>query len=291
MWTVGELLAWTQGRFTDIGIGSPRLDAELLLADAMGCDRMQLYVRHDQVVPKETKDAFRALVKRRLQREPVAYIQGKKGFHALDLELAVDRRVLVPRPETEHLVDWLLEELRPPPAPSMFVLDVGTGSGAIALAVKRAREEVEVTGSDISEDALTVAAANGQSSGLSVSWVRSDLLGDVQHPEGGWTAIAANLPYIPSADFEGLQPEVTEHEPRGALDGGTDGLDFVRRLVEQAAAPGVLAPAGALYLEIGAGQASATADLLRQAGFEDVQARRDYADIERVVRGFAPRRG
>lgn len=289
MWTVAELLAWTQSRFADIGIASARLDAELLLADAIGCDRMQLYVRHDQVVERGSKDAFRGLVKRRLQREPVAYIQGKKGFHALDLELSVDRRVLVPRPETEHLVDWLLEELRPPPAPPMHVLDVGTGSGAIALAVKRARAEVEVTGVDVSGDALSVAADNARRAQLDAVWVQSDLLNAVSSPAEGWTAVAANLPYIPSRDFDELEPEVTVHEPRLALDGGDDGLDFVRRLVEQVRQPGVLARSGALYLEIGLGQAAETSELLRQAGFEDVQTRRDYSDVERVVRGFAPR--
>lgn len=286
MWTVAELLTWTQERFAKEGIATPRLDAEHLLADAMQCSRMNLYVRHQEVVPAETKAKFRELVRRRLEREPVAYIEGKKGFHALDLELHVDPRVLIPRPETEHLVDWVLEELRPPPAPPMHVLDVGTGSGAIALALARARPDVDVTACDVSAAALEVATSNRDVVGLPVTLVRSDLLEAVRPPEGGWTAIVANLPYIPTADYESLQPEITKHEPRVALDGGPDGLDTVRRLVAQASGSGVLAPHGSLYLEIGIGQAEAVAKLLAAAGFQDVQTRADYAGIPRIVRGF-----
>ena len=286
MWTIGELLAWTQERFDRLGIATSRLDAEHLLADALQCSRMSLYMRHDEVVDPEAKARFRERVRRRLEREPVAYIEGKKGFHALDLELAVDRRVLIPRPETEHLVDWILEELRPPPAPPMSALDVGTGSGAIALALAHARPDLRVVACDISDEALQVAAQNRDALGLQLELVRSDLLESVPIPEGGWTAIAANLPYVATADYERLQPEITQYEPRLALDGGPDGLDVVRRLVAQATAPGVLAPRGGLYLEIGAGQAEATADLLRAAGLQDVQTRADYSGIPRIVRGL-----
>ena len=146
-WTVAELLSWTRDKFDSAGIESARLDAEHLLARALGCARVDLYVRHDMVVDAQERASFRDLVKRRLTREPVAYIEGTRGFHALDLELAVDRRVLVPRPETELLVDWVLEEL--PASPGVVtpqearrprtILDLGTGSGAIALSLKHAR--------------------------------------------------------------------------------------------------------------------------------------------------------
>ena len=285
-WTVAELLAWTQRRFAQAGLASPRVDAEHLLAHALGCSRMQLYVDHDRVVEPACKSTFREHVKRRLAYEPVAYIEGRKGFHALGLELEVDRRVLVPRPETEHLVDWVLEELRPPPAPPMAVLDVGTGSGAIALAIKHARDDVSVTAVDVSEDALAIARRNADALGLDVHLQRSDLCGAIEPPPGGWTAIVANLPYVSTAACAELPRDVAEHEPRLALDGGADGLDLVRRLITEAAAPGVLCRGGALYLEIGYDQADRTMELMQRAGYAEVQARSDYAGIPRIVRGF-----
>lgn len=286
MWTVAELLDWTQRRFAQAGLESPRVDAEHLLACALGCSRMQLYVEHDRVVDAERKATFRGYVRRRLAHEPVAYIEGKRGFHALGLELYVDPRVLVPRPETEHLVDWLLEELRAPPAPPMAVLDVGTGSGAIALAIKHARPDVTVVGVDLSDDALVVARENAETLDLDVQLCDSDLLRDIEPPAGGWAAIVANLPYVSIDDYARLPRDVLEFEPRAALEGGPDGLDVVRRLVRDAAAPGVLCTAGALYLEVGHDQAEAVAELMRQAGYAEVDARADYGGIPRIVRGF-----
>jgi len=286
MWTVRELMQWTQERFTKAGIDGARTDVEYLLAAAMGCDRMSLYVRHDEVVSSEAKDVFRGWVKRRLAREPVAYLLGRKGFHALDLELEVDGRVLVPRPDTEHLVDWLLEELSVDDADGASILDVGTGSGAVALAIAKARPGAKVTACDISEDALALASKNAASAALEVAFHRSDLMADVPVPERGWAAIAANLPYIPSAELDALQPEVARWEPRLALDGGADGLDLIRRLVAQARQS--LAPGAGLYLELGHDQSAAVQALLQEAGFERVAARKDYGQIERVVRGFRP---
>lgn len=288
MWTVAELLQWTQTRFGEVGIDSPRTDAEHLLAEALDCNRVSLYVRHDEVVPSEAKAAFRASVKRRLSREPVAYVLGRRGFHALDLELAVDRRVLVPRPDTEHLVDWVLEELRPPPAPIATILDVGTGSGAIALALKKARDDTAMTATDVSEDALVVAAANVSAVGVDVELVCADLFEGLETPPGGWDVIVSNPPYIPSADLDELQPEVRDHEPRGALDGGDDGLDVVRRIVAQA--PSVLRGGGRLYLEVGIGQHESVRGLMEAAGFEAVATRADFGGVQRVVRGCAPKR-
>ena len=286
-WTVRELLDWTRERFTAMELPEPRVDAEHLLAHALGCSRVELYLQHDRLLDEDERAGFRALIRRRLAREPVAYIEGARGFHALDLALAVDRRVLVPRPETEHLVDWLLENLRPAPAPIMQALDVGTGSGAIALAVLKARHELEVTAVDSSAEALEVAAANAERLGLSerLTLAHSDLMAAVEDPPGGWTAIAANLPYIPSAEIDGLAPEVRTFEPRAALDGGPDGLVLVRRLIAEVRQRGALARGGWLYLEIGVGQAETTARELSAAGLIEVATRRDYAGIERVVAG------
>lgn len=285
MWTVRELMQWTQERFAKIGIEGARTDVEHLLAAAMGCDRMSLYVRHDDVVPTDVKATYRDLVKRRLAREPVAYLLGRKGFHALDLELKVDRRVLVPRPDTEHLVDWLLEEV-PAETEGAAVLDVGTGSGAVALAIAKARPTFAVTACDVSDDALALAAENAASAALDITFTRSNLLADVPTPPGGWTAIAANLPYIPTAELDALQPEVARWEPRLALDGGEDGLDLIRVLIGQATE--ALKPGAGLYLELGHDQSAAVQARMREAGFTDVAARKDYGQIERVVRGFRP---
>jgi len=278
-WTIGALLRWTQTRFASVGIPDARLDAEHLLAFALGCSRMTLYVDHDRPVDDAQRARFRELVRRRLAREPVAYIEGKRGFHALGLELAVDRRVLVPRPETEHLVDWLLEDMARHEGGR--VLDVGTGSGAIALAVAHRRPDLEVVASDVSADALDVARANAERLALPVTFVRSDLLSELT---GEWTAIAANLPYIRTDVLATLAPEVVAHEPRLALDGGADGLDVIRRLVEQATRPGVLADDGAIYLEVGFDQAAVVVELLRAHGL-DADTRSDHARIPRVVRG------
>jgi release factor glutamine methyltransferase len=290
-WTVRELLAWTAERFAALGIEDARVDAERLLARALGCSRIQLYVQHDRLLDEEERAGFRELVRRRLAREPVAYIEGSKGFHALDLELVVDRRVLIPRPETEHLVDWLLESLRPPPAPLMNVLDVGTGSGAIALAIAKARHEVHVTALDASADALEVARHNTQRLGLGerVTLLRSNLLDALELPPSGFDAIAANLPYIPSADLRGLAPEVRDWEPSAALDGGPDGLAVIRRLITDVCERRALAAGGRLLLEVGIGQAEAVEALLHAAGFADVGSRTDYARIPRVVAGSRPR--
>lgn len=285
LWTVSELLQWTLERFTREGLEDPRADALHLLSQALGCERMQIYLRFDQLVDEPARASLRDLIRRRLAREPVAYIAGRRGFHALGLDLNVDRRVLIPRPETEHLVDWLLEGLPAAPTP-VRVLDVGTGSGAIALAIKHARRDVLVTACDRSEDALAVARDNATRLGLELELERSDLLAQVPRPEDGWDAIAANLPYIPTRDLADLQPEVRQFEPHLALDGGPDGLVLVRRLISDS--PAALAHGARLLLEIGVGQADSTRAALAQRGFVDITARRDLAGIERVVAGTWP---
>lgn len=253
------------------GSDTPRLDAELLLADALGVDRAALVMDPAREVAGPAARAFRDLVRRRSAgREPVAYLLGTKGFRHLELE--VDRRVLVPRPETELLVEAALDL-----PGGARVLDVGTGSGAVALALKQERPDLDVTGSDVSDDALDVARANARRLGLTVSFTRADLLEGA--PEAD--AILSNPPYVAEADRALLAPEVTRHEPELALFAGADGLDVVRRLAAQAGA----SPARFVAVEIGSGQAPAVAALLHGAGFSATEARRDLAGIERVVIG------
>jgi release factor glutamine methyltransferase len=285
--SVREALAGAADALAAARLETPQLDAELLLAEATGWDRARLVAEPETGVPAAPARRFGELVRRRLRREPVAYILGRKGFR--HLELAVDRRVLVPRPETELLVELALER-RPP-----RVLDVGTGSGAIALAVADELPECEVTATDTSPGALEVARANARRLGLAerVRFVEGTL---PELDEGNaWDLVLANLPYVAERDWADLEPEVTQWEPREALLAGPDGLDAYRSFIPQCA--GYLKKsagpfhryagprAGALAVEVGDEQAPAVAELFRAAGFGKVETRRDLAGIERVVVG------
>lgn len=252
---------------TAAGSQTPRLDAELLLADALGVDRTALFLDPQRGVSGPAVRAFQDAVRRRSAgREPVAYILGRRGFR--HIELAVDERVLVPRPETELLVEVGLEL-----PDGARVADVGTGSGAVALALKQERPDLDVVATDVSAGALAVARSNAHRLELDVTFVEGDLLEGV----GAVDAVLSNPPYVAERARATLAPEIVRHEPPGALFAGEDGLDVIRRLVPAAAGVGVLA------VEVGEGQAPAVAELMRGAGFGSVAARRDLAGIERVV--------
>jgi release factor glutamine methyltransferase len=255
------------------GCETPRLDAELLLAHALGVDRAALVMDPERPVEGAAVRAFQDAVRRRsAEREPVAYITGVKGFRHIDLH--VDRRVLIPRPETELLVEVALAL---PPGARMH--DVGTGSGAVALALKHERPDLVVSASDASEDALAVAAANAERLGLDVELAQADLLDGIDG--AALDAIVSNPPYVADGDRSLLAPEILRHEPAAALFAGPDGLDVIRRLVSQAA----LTAARLLALEVSEGQAPAVSEMLAKAGFDDVETRADLAGIERVVAG------
>lgn len=274
------------------GVEDPRLDAEVLLAEATGWDRARLAAHPEEELPAPAVRAFGEMVRRRLRREPVAYIVGRKGFR--ELELQVDPRVLIPRPETELLVELALEE-RP-----RRVLDVGTGSGAIALAVASELPECEVVATDTSAGALEVARANAERLGLAdrVEFVGGAWpTGDDPWPAGDapFDLVLANLPYVAEADWPRLQPEVAEWEPREALLAGPDGLDSIRfllsdpvRLFSRIAGTNTNSAGGCLALEVGDGQAGAVGDLMHEAGFGQIQVRKDLAGIDRVVVGTSP---
>jgi release factor glutamine methyltransferase len=254
---------------TAAGCETPRLDAELLLAAAMGIDRAAIVADPRQLLEPDAARRFMEYAARRRDSEPVAYILGVKGFRSI--ELTVDPRVLIPRPETEHLVESVLD------LPSgTRVCDVGTGSGAIALALKSERPDLHVVATDASADALAVAEANARRFGLEVELHHGDLLADVRGP---LDAIVSNPPYVD--DGAELAPEIVRHEPALALRAGPDGLDVIRRLLPAAGAT----DATLVALEIGAGQADAVRALMREAGFADVTVTRDLAGIERVLVG------
>jgi release factor glutamine methyltransferase len=269
--TVADALGAAIDALRAAGVESPRLDAELLLSEVTGRDRAELVADPDAGIAPAAGRLFGELVRRRLRREPVAYILGRKGFR--HLELTVDRRVLIPRPETELLVELALE-LRP-----RRVLDVGTGSGAIALAIADELPECEVQAIDTSAGALEVARDNARRLGLDerVTFVEGALPAGPAEP---FDLVVANLPYVSQAEWAELEPEVTSWEPREALLGGTDGLEVLRKTIPVAAG---LAPV--LALEVGAGQAATVRQLLTGAGFGRVEIRPDLAGIERVVVG------
>lgn len=253
------------------GVDSPRLDAELLLAAATGLSRAQIVSDPRLVLEPAEARVFADLARRRREREPVAYIVGEKGFRSIDLK--VDARVLIPRPETEHLVEAALGL-----PPGARVVDVGTGSGAVALALKAERPDLDVVATDSSADALKVARANAALLGLEVELLEGDLLDPV---EGRVDAVLSNPPYVADSDRRRLAPEITRYEPPEALFAGPDGLAIHRRLAPAARAAG----ASFVAVEVGAGQAAEVAALLREAGFTETRTVRDLAGIERVVTG------
>lgn len=256
------------------GVETPRLDAELLLAAATGDDRAALAADPAAGVDPRAARAFGAMVRRRVAREPVAYILGRRGFRRLELE--VDPRALIPRPETELLVELALE-LAP-----RRMLEIGTGSGAVALAVADELPGVEVVATDTSLDALALAELNRARLGLERRVTLA--LGELPPPGGApFDLLLANLPYVADAEWAGLEPEITRYEPRAALVCGPTGLEAIEALL---AAVALGEPAvGALALEVGAGQAAAVAELTRRAGFERTRTLRDLAGHERVVVG------
>ncbi len=274
----GLTLAQALARAATLGLA--RLDAQLLLLQVMGRgqgERAWLLAHDTDPLPAPAGVAYEALCRRRAAGEPLAYLVGEKEFYGLMLQ--VDRRVLVPRPDTETLVEWALEVLEDRPSPSL--VDLGTGSGAIALALASRRPDARVEAVDRSEDALAVARANAQRLGLPVNFrAASWLEGTAKGPGAGLDLIVSNPPYIAAAD-----PHLAAlgHEPLSALAAGADGLDDIRAIVSQA--PAHLAPGGWLLLEHGWDQAGAVRGLLEAAGFAQVQSRLDLAGIERASGG------
>jgi release factor glutamine methyltransferase len=274
--SVGDALGAAIDALAAAGVESPRLDAELMLASAAGTDRESLIAAPEAPLPPAAGREFGAMVRRRLRREPVAYILGRRWFRELDLQ--VDDRVLIPRPETELLAEVGLE-LQP-----RRVLEVGTGSGAVALSLAAELPEVEVIATDSSPSALEVARVNAERLGLSerVSFVEGTL------PEDGeFDLLLANLPYVAEPDWGRLEPDIRDWEPREALLAGADGLAAIRALFAAVAdrAQGGDQIAGAIALEVGAGQAPAVEALLAEAGYPRSEARADLAGIDRVVLG------
>ena len=277
-WTVRRISAWMQDDFARRGIESARLEADLLLAHALGVKRIALYMDPERPLVDSELAGVRALVARRRAREPVAYILGEREFYGRSFR--VDRHVLIPRPDTETLVELARDFLEA--GPEGAILDLCTGSGAIAITLAAECPTRTVVASDVSPEALQVARANVERHDLGerVTLRQGDLFEVVAEGER-FACITINPPYVTHAELAGLEPDVRDHEPRLALDGGEDGLAFYRRIACEAGAR--LSEGGGLFVEVGAGQAAQVAQLFAAAGLRSVRTRRDLTGIERVV--------
>ena len=277
-WTILQVLDWTRGHFEDKGIESARLDAELLISHALGTQRVMLYARFDQILQPDELSKIRDLVARRAKHEPIAYLVGQREFWSLELE--VDQHTLIPPPrQPKRSSNAPSPFARTAPKPRSW--DVGTGSGCIALALAHELPETtKVFATDTSARALDVARRNADTHGLEVEFLQGNLLEPLA-ADLKLDAVVANLPYIPSSECEQLMPEVRLHEPRSALDGGADGLDPIRRLID--AAPERLVQGGLLALEAGIEQVPRIVEMLREAHFSDATGHDDASGRPRVA--------
>lgn len=277
VWTIRKLLAWTTQFLQSKQIESPKLEAELLLAHVLNCSRIHLFTRYDEVPAEKVRESYRHLIKQRAQGVPVAYLTGSKEFYSLPL--SVSPAVLIPRSDTGIVVDQALKVLAKCSTPQFA--DIGTGSGAIALAILKNNKQAQAVATDISSEALAIAQKNAATLGLSerINFRQGDLLAPLGSER--FDLIVSNPPYIAQDEFVDLDAGVREHEPRLALDGGPDGLSFYRRLA--AHAKDYLKPHAVLMVEIGHTQEPAVRMIFEQAGGTIVGSYLDLAKRPRVV--------
>lgn len=298
-WTILKLLRWTTGYFRDKGVSEPRASAEVLLAHTLGVSRLDLYLRYDQPLAPEELARFKALMLRRLKGEPVAYLTGHKEFWSLDFQVAPE--VLIPRPETEILVQAARDAANEiigkeaaeegqqktknrKPKTVLWGLEIGIGSGAVVVSLAKELPQLTWLALDLSAPALARARENARCHGVAgrIRFVRGDLVSGLK-PELRFALLVANLPYVPRAEWEQLPRDIKDYEPQQALLGGEDGLDLIRVLARQAHS--YLQPGGCLALEVGAGQAEQVLELLRQTGaYEWLETLQDYQGMQRVIR-------
>ncbi|MGA8655318.1 MAG: peptide chain release factor N(5)-glutamine methyltransferase [Chthoniobacterales bacterium] len=276
--TVLELLQSTSEYFARKGIDQPRLNIEHLLADSLGKKRIELYLEFDRQLKEAELAPLRERVRRRAEGEPLQHLLGSWDFYGRPFK--TDRRALIPRPETELLVEVVLDQLKGAPKEGTRLIDVGTGCGILAITFALEIPQLKITAVDVSTDALALARENAASFGLesNIDFVQSNL---VHNTEGLFHWVVANLPYIPTAELDALQREV-KHDPRVALDGGLDGLVVIRNLV--CSLPTKLAPGALIALEVGRNQAEPVRELFAGQNYRDISVRNDYQGVQRVVR-------
>jgi release factor glutamine methyltransferase len=275
--TVLELIQNTTAFLQRKGVESPRLSIEYLLAEALGKRRLDLYLDHDQRLPEQILEPLRDKVRRRSEGEPLQHLLGSWEFYGRRFK--TDRRALIPRPETERLAELMLKQIPLDTSSDARLADIGTGSGVLAITLALERPGLEVVATDISADTLALARENGRAYGIDgrIKWLQTDLLSGV---DTDFDFLVTNLPYIPTAEMATLPREV-RHDPPLALDGGADGLDVIRRFIEEA--PSYLKPGAGVLLEIGISQASSVADILQQQKYRDISVEKDYQGVERFV--------
>jgi release factor glutamine methyltransferase len=282
IWTILELVRWTTDYFRAHEIDSPRTEAEVLLAHSLGTRRIDLYLNHDQPLGKKERDQFKALIKRRLRGEPVAYITGVREFWSL--EMMVGPAVLIPRPETECLVEAVLPFLENDAGATKRVLDMGTGSGAIVIVLAHEYPQGCYVAMDQSMDALYLARQNARKHGVDhrIAWYCGNWDAPLKPDRETFDLIVSNPPYIPSGDIDGLQPEVCDHEPRLALDGSRNGLACLGAIIQSAHR--YLRDGGLLALEMGCDQAAAVTAIANRVGqYDNLTIIKDYSGLDRVA--------
>lgn len=279
-WTIGRLLSWTTTYLADHGADSPRLEAEVLLAEARGCKRIELYTAFDETPPDDVRARFKSLVQRRAAGEPVAYLVGQREFYSMAFRVTPD--VLIPRPETEQLVVTVLDRIKEKNAQAT-VIDIGTGSGAVAVAVAKQAPGARVTAVDVSPAALAIARQNAERHGVAdrIAFIESDLFTAIE-TKARFDFVVSNPPYVTTDELAGLDATVRDHEPHLALDGGPQGTAVIQRLLAEA--PGRLNEGGELLFEIGPTISERVARLVSEApGLELVEVLKDLEQRERIV--------
>ncbi len=273
LWTILEVLKWTTNFFLERGIENPRLEAEYLLSEVLDIPRLELYLRFEQPLNPKERDRLKAYVVRRANREPLQYIVGYTEFYGYKIE--VDPRVLIPRPETELLVEKAIGFCRF----DTKILEIGTGSGAIPIAILRQFPGITVHAVDISQEALELAEKNAIVNTADVQFFHSDIYENV--PSEKYGLIISNPPYIRDDEYETLAPEITRYEPKLALTAGEEGMNAYRRIIE--GAENYLAEGGKILLEIGSKQAEAITELARSHGYNNINIQKDYNDLDRIA--------
>jgi release factor glutamine methyltransferase len=284
-WTIRDLMKFSINYLQRHGFDEARLTVELLLSHALECQRIELYTHFEKPLSKEELKRFRACFERRLAHEPVQYIVGATSF--MGLHFVLDRRVFIPRPETETLVEQVMMTCNQrKPNESTSILEVGTGSGNIAVALVKLLRGVHVTTIDRSSEALDVARANAAAHGVAekITFVEGDVFGAIETAfSSPFDVVASNPPYVSALEWNELDPEVRQFEPQTAVSDMEDGYKFYRRLADLAAV--LLRREGSMVVEVGAGQAESVTRILAEVGFGNLQVARDLQDIPRIVFG------